>query len=209
MRRILLAVAMVASVVSVSLGMTSAFAGGQGRLQLYLNNSGPSTIFFKFTPPCNGYFKPAELKTTKGVALQEDDPSGAQFPPSAFPYTVPADGGFTVPANLNASILKLWVYSGPGSCPGQTVDQIMFWRVDCSGATCGNVSLTGGWQSFIIPAGTPPNSLFNEHAANAAPVTVGAGDKITLQLSTPSYPAMQWSAPNGPGVSSVNILTSP
>jgi hypothetical protein len=193
--------------VVLSLGLTSAFAGGGGRQHLYLVNSGPSTIFFKQTPPCTGYFKPAELATAKGTAMQEDDPSGAQFPPSALPYTVPAGGGFTVAANDNASILKLWAFSGPGSCPGQTVDQIMFWRVDCSGATCGNVSLSSGWQSFIIPAGTPPNTLFNEHAANAAPVTVGAGDKITLQLSTPSYPVIQWSSPNGPGVSSINLLT--
>src|SRR5262249_40523915 len=126
---------------------------------------------------------------------------------SVFPYTVPAGGGFTVPANLNASILKLWAYSGPGTCPGQTSDQLMFWRVDCSGPTCGNVSLTGGWQFFTIPAGTLPNTLVNEHAANAADVTVGAGDTVKLRLSTPSYPAIQWSAPNGPGVSSVNLLT--
>jgi hypothetical protein len=117
-----------------------------------------------------------------------------------------------VPANDSAVILKLWAYSGPGTCPGQTADQIMFWRVDCSGATCGNVSLTGGWQSFIIPAGTTPNTLFNEHAGSASNVNVnvnvGAGDTLTLQLSTPSYPVVQWSAPNGPGVSLVSILTS-
>ena len=115
-------------------------------------------------------------------------------------------GGFKVPANKNAVILKLWASSGPGTCPGQTVDQTMFWRVDCSGATCGNVSLTGGWQSFVIPAGTP-RTLFNVHAGASSSVTVGAGDKVTLQLATNTYPIIYWSAPNGPGVSSVDILT--
>jgi hypothetical protein len=35
---------------------------------------------------------------------------------------------------------------------------------------------------------------------------VGAGDKVTLQLATNTYPIIYWSAPNGPGVSSVDIL---
>src|SRR5262245_50004044 len=89
MRRIFLPVVAAACVVVMSLGLTSALANS-GRLQLYLVNSGPPTLFFQLTPPCLGYVKPAELATAKGVALQVDDPSGAQFAPSVFPYTVPA-----------------------------------------------------------------------------------------------------------------------
>jgi len=69
------------------------------------------------------------------------------------------------------------------------------------------LSLSGGWQSFVIPAGTPINTLFNVHAANASAVNVGAGDILTLYLNAPSWLGIQWSAPNGPGASTVDILT--
>ena len=76
------------------------------------------------------------------------------------------------------------------------------------GPTCGAVSLTGGEQLLNVPAGTPINTLFNVHVGVSSPVTVGAGDKITLVLRSPQYYVpIQWSAPNGPGVSSLSILT--
>jgi hypothetical protein len=43
----------------------------------------------------------------------------------------------------------------------------------------------------------------------SAPVTVGAGDTITLRLRSPVFfEPIQWSAPNGPGVSYLSILTT-
>ena len=59
-----------------------------------------------------------------------------------------------------------------------------------------------------VPAGTPTNTLFNVHVGVASPVNVGAGDTITLRLRSPLYYLpIQWSAPNGPGVSALSILT--
>ena len=85
----------------------------------------------------------------------------------------------------------------------------------CSGTTCGSqVSLTGagqsgdksGWQAFGVPAGTPTNTLFNNHAGPSSAVKVGAGDVITLELSADTWAGIQWSARNGAGVSSLSIL---
>ena len=121
-----------------------------------------------------------------------------------------------MPANPNAVVLKLWTFSGDGTCGGQTDDQTVDWRVTCSGPTCGaNVSLTGdgqpakpGWQFFALPAGTPVNSLFNDHAGPPTMVRVGVGDVITLDLSADTWAGIQWSAPNGAGASSLSILRS-
>ena len=191
-------------------------------LQLYLVNSGPATEFYHVSVAANGdcdpVQKPASLSTSAGTGVQYDSPGYAFSPatdtPSRFSYTVPAGGGFTVPANPNAVILKLWTFSGDGTCPGQLEDQSIDWRVLCSG-TCGtDVSLTGagqvakpGWQAFDLPAGTPVNSLFSEHAGPPAGVQVYAGDVITLEVSADTWAGIQWSAPNGPGTSSLMIRT--
>ena len=220
-RRILLGTTLLVTV-ALSLTIASAFGAG-GRLQLYLVNSGPATEFYNVSVPvdgnCNQISKRASLSTTAGTAagVQYDSPGyafGAESP-SVFSYTVPAGGAFTVPASPDAVILKLWSFSGDGSCPGQTGDQSVDWRVFCSGPTCGsNVSLTGpgqsgakaGWQNFSLPAGTSSNTLFNAHAGPASAVSVGAGDVITLELSADTWAGIQWNAPNGPGASSVSIL---
>jgi len=118
-----------------------------------------------------------------------------------------------VPASPDAVVLKLWAFSGDGTCDGQSDDQAIDWRVSCSG-TCGsNVSLTGagqvakpGWQAFDVPAGTPVNTLFNDHAGPSLQVDVGDGDVITLELSADTWAGIQWSAPNGAGASSLSIL---
>lgn len=204
---------------ALSLTLASAFGAG-GRLQLYLVNSGAQTTFYNESVPadgdCESYLKPASLSTNGGTGAQFDSPGyafGSSPHASTFSYSVPAGGGFTVPANPNSVILKLWSYSGDGSCDGQLDDQSVDWRVYCSG-TCGsNVSLTGpgqgapksGWQSFDVPAGTPTNSLFNDHAGPSSAVTVGAGDVITLELSADTWAGIQWSAPNGAGASSLSI----
>lgn len=215
-----------AALLAVALGLTiaSAFAAG-GRLDLNLVNAGPDTTVYNESMAvdgnCDSYSKPGSLSTAAGAGVQFDSPGyaftgdPAEAHPSSFSYTVPAGGAFTVPANPNAVILKLWSFSGDGTCGGQTGDQTVDWRVTCSGSTCGaNVSLTGdgqpekpGWQFFSIPAGTPINSLFNDHAGPSAPVRVGAGDVITLDLSADTWAGIQWSAPNGAGASSLSILT--
>ena len=70
-----------------------------------------------------------------------------------------------------------------------------------------SVSLSGGEQRLDVPAGTPVNTLFNVHVGASSPVNVGAGDPITLRLRSPLYCLpIQWSAPNGRGVSSLSIL---
>jgi hypothetical protein len=215
-----------ALLVTVALGVTVASAfGADGRLQLYLVNSGPETTFYNESMvadgDCDPFTKSASLSTSKGTSVQNDSPGyaftgdPAAAHPSTFSYTVPAGGGFTVPASADAVILKMWAWSGDGSCGGQTGDQTVDWKVSCSGPTCGtSVSLTGpgqtgnkaGWQVFDIPAGTPINSVFNDHAGRAAPVTIGAGDVITLELSADTWSAIQWSAPGGAGASSLSIL---
>jgi len=211
-------------IVAVALGLTgtSAFAGG-GRLQLFLVNAGPSTEFYPVKPAthaqCNpSFLKPASLSTSSGTGVQLDSPGYAfgSEAPSRFSYTVPAGSGFTVPANTSAVVLKLWAFSGDGTCDGQLGDQTIEWRVLCSG-TCGsNVSLTGpgqtgpktGWQTFGVPAGTPLNTLANNHAGPSSRVTVSAGDVITLEVSADTWAGIQWSAPNGAGASSLMILRS-
>lgn len=217
----LLSAAMLVAV-ALSLTVTSALGAG-GRLQLNLVNSGPDTAFYPASatsanPDCNKTGdQPASLSTSKGTGVKFDSP-GYAFPPdlapSRFSYTVPAGKGFTVPASPDAVVLKLWALSGDGTCPGQLGDQSIDWRVLCSG-TCGSdVSLTGagqaapkaGWQAFDLPAGTPVNSLFNDHAGPLSKVRVGGGDVITLELSADTWAVIQWNAPNGSGASSLSIL---
>ena len=219
-RRILLSAA---ALVTVALSLTIATAfGASGRLSLYLVNSGPDSNFYNVTDAngstCPSFSKPASLSATNtGTGVQYDSPGYAFDPgdqPSRFSYTVPAGGGFTVPASSDAVILKLWAFSGNGTCRGQTGAQAVDWRVYCSGTTCGSrVSLTGagqldkpGWQAVDVPAGTPTNTLFNNHAGPSSAVNVGAGDVITLELSADTWAGIQWSARNGAGVSSLSIL---
>jgi len=223
-RRILLSAALLVTL-ALSLAMASAFAAG-GRLQLYLVNSGPDTTFYNESMNtdgnCDPYLKPASLSPSRGAGIQYDSPGYAftgdpvNAHPSAFSYTVPAGGGFTVPASPDAVMLKLWSFSGDGSCGGQLGDQSVDWRVYCSGSCGSNVSLSGpgqgapktGWQSFEIPAGTPTNSLFNDHAGPSSAVAVGAGDVITLELSADTWAGIQWSASRGAGASNLSILRS-
>jgi hypothetical protein len=210
------AAAMLALTLAIVLGAIGAFADTGGRLDLYLVNSGPNTRFYNDSAAVDGncnpiLAKPASLSLTKGTSLQQDNPDGSSTNParaSVFSYTVPAGGAFTVPSNPNAIMLKLWTFSGDGTCPDQNGDQFFFWKVDCAGPTCGAVSLTGGYQQLNVPAGTPINTLFNVHVGISSPVNVGAGDTITLSLRSPLYYLpIQWSAPNGPGASSLSILT--
>jgi len=71
------------------------------------------------------------------------------------------------------------------------------------------VSLSGGgYQSITIPANTPKNTLQNVHFGVSSPVRVGAGDTISLKFTSDFYAPIQWNAPRGAGVSSLNILTS-
>jgi hypothetical protein len=209
-------------IVTVALGLTgaSAFAAG-GRLQLYLVNSGPTSEFYPVKPAtyaqCFTFFqKAASLSTSRGTGVQLDSPGYAfgSEAPSQFSYTVPAGSGFTVPASTDAVVLKLWAFSGDGTCDGQLGNQTIDWRVLCSG-TCGsNVSLTGpgqtglkaGWQTLGVPAGTPLNTLANNHAGPSSRVAVSAGDVITLEVSADSWAGIQWSAPGGAGASSLMIL---
>jgi hypothetical protein len=218
-RRVLLSATLI---VAVALGLSgvSAFGAG-GRLQLYLVNSGPSAEFYPVKPAtataCNpSFLKPASLSTSTGTGVQLDSPGYAfgTEAPSRFSYTVPAGRGFTVPAGPDAVVLKLWAFSGDGTCPGQLGNQTIDWRVLCSGGCGTDVSLTGagqsgpksGWQTFGIPAGTPINTLANSHAGPSSGVTVSAGDVITLEVSADTWAGIQWSAPNGAGVSSLSIL---
>jgi hypothetical protein len=212
-----IAAATLALAAAVALSATAAFGKGGGRLDLYLVNAGPNTRFFNDSAAADGNCDPilakaASLSLSRGTSLQQDNPDGSSSDParaSVFSYTVPAGDGFTVPANANSIMLKMWTFSGDGSCPDQDGDQSFFWKVDCAGPTCGSVSLTDGYQELFVPAGTPINTLFNVHAGVSSPVTVGAGDTITLSLRSPLYYLpIQWSAPNGPGVSYVSILTS-
>jgi hypothetical protein len=211
-----------AVLVSVALSLTTAGAvGAGGRLQLNLVNSGPASAFYPVsataahpdcTPPDT---KPSSLSTSAGTGLLYDSPGYAfdpDFAPSRFSYSVSA--GFTVPASPDAVVLKLWAFSGDGSCPGQNGDQSVDWRVFCSGFCGSDVSLTGagqvakpGWQAFNIPAGTPVNSLFNNHAGPSSAVQVHAGDVITLEVSADTWAGIQWNAPKGAGASSLMILS--
>jgi hypothetical protein len=193
---------------AVGFGVTSAFGKDGGRLELYLVNSGDETGFYNDSSAADGNCSPiskhASLSPTKGTSRQQDNPSDGGG--SVFSYTVPAGGGFTVKSNNDSIMFKIWTFSGDGSCPGQGGDQFFLWNVTCTG-TCGGVSLTGGDQQLNVPAGTPINTLFNVHAGVASPIHVAAGDKITLTLTAPTnYLPIQWSAPNGPGVSSLSIL---
>lgn len=214
-----------AVLVAVALSLTTAGAfGAGGRLQLFLVNSGPESAFYPVSatetnPECEQTgtgTKQASLSTDKGAGVQYDSPGyafGSAPHPSTFSYTVPAGGGFTVPASPDAVVLKLWAFTGDGTCDGQDGDQSVDWRVYCSG-TCGSdVSLTGAgqvakpdWQAFDVPAGTPVNSLFNDHAGPSSEVQVGAGDTITLEVSADTWAGIQWSAPKGAGASSLSIL---
>jgi hypothetical protein len=210
------AAGILAVTVAAAVGAIAAFAGNGGRLELFLVNSGPNTRFFNDSTAADGncdpiLAKPASLSLTKGTSLQQDNPDGSSSDParaSVFSYTVPAGGGFIVPSNPNAIMFKVWTFSGDGTCPDQNLDQFFFWKVDCAGPTCGAVSLTGGYHQLDVPAGTPINTLFNVHVGVSSPVNIGAGDTITLSLRSPLYYLpIQWSAPNGPGVSSLSILT--
>jgi hypothetical protein len=215
-KRLIIAAAL-ALTAAVALGVTGAFGKDGGRLELYLVNSGPSTRFYNDSAAADGncnpiLAKPASLSPSKGTSLQQDNPDGSSTIPtraSVFSYTVPAGGGFTIPSNASSIVLKIWTFSGDGTCPDQNGDQWFLWSADCTGPTCGSVSLTGGEQQLSVPAGTPIDTLFNVHVGLSAPVTVGAGDTITLRLRSPLYYLpIQWSAPNGPGVSYLSILTT-
>jgi hypothetical protein len=217
-RRIILGAGLLV-VLALSVTIATAVAAG-GRLQLNLVSSGStSTTFYPLSQPdCdNSFQKPAQLSSTPGTGVQYDSPGyafGSSPHPSRFSYSVPAGGAFTVPASPDAVILKLWSFSGDGGCPGQDADQTIDWRLLCSGSCGTNVSLTGlgepggkpGWQVFDVPAGTPTNSLFNDHAGPSSAVQIAEGDTLTLELSADTWVGIQWSAPNGAGVSSLSIL---
>ncbi len=215
MKKRIVAIAML--VLAVAVGATSAFGGG-GRFQLYLVNSGPASSFYNDSVPgdgsCDQLFMPSSLSTTPGTSRLVTSVGYAPEPagPSVFSYTVPVGGGFTVKADSDAIVLKLWAFSGDGTCPGQNGAQIISWRLDCSGPTCGSggsVSLSGGgYQPIPIPAGTPINTLLNVHFGVSSPVRVGAGDTITLSFTSDTWATIQWNAPNGQGVSVLSILTS-
>jgi hypothetical protein len=64
-----------------------------------------------------------------------------------------------------------------------------------------------GYADITIAANTPKNTLQNIHVGVSSPVTVGAGDTITLKFQSNTYAPIQWNAPNGAGASSLNILT--
>jgi hypothetical protein len=216
MHKRLIAVATLA-LVAVALAATSAFGGG-GRLQLYLVNSGHPSSFYNDSASsdgnCDRIDLASSLSTQPGTSLRQDsvgylpDTQGV----SGLSYTVPAGGGFTIPTSTDAIVLKLWAFSGDGSCDGQNVHpQTIGWSLVCSGPTCGSVKLVSGpdngYQNITIAANTPKNTLQNVHVAVSSPVTVGAGDTITLQFQSNTYAPIQWNAPNGAGVSSLNILT--
>jgi hypothetical protein len=201
----------------VALAATSAFGGG-GRLQLYLVNSGPSSSFYNDSlasdGSCGRIDLASSLSTHPGTGLRQDsvgylpDVQGV----SSLSYTVPAGSGFTIPVSTDAIVLKLWAFSGDGTCDGQNVNpQTIGWSLSCSGPTCGLVSLVSGpdsgYQDITIAANTPKNTLQNLHVGVSSPVTVGAGDTITLKFQSNTYAPIQWNASNGAGVSSLNILT--
>jgi hypothetical protein len=214
----MIAAATLALALAVGFGVTSAFGKDGGRLELYLVNSGANTRFYNDSTAegagdCGPILaKQASLSLTKGTSLQQDNPDGSSSNlarASVFSYVVPKGGSFTVEQNANSIVLKMWTFSGDGTCPDQGGNQSFFWKVDCAGPTCGaaGVSLTGGYQELSVPAGTPINTLFNVHVGVSSPVNVGEGDTITLSLRSPLYYLpIQWSAPNGPGVSSLSIL---
>ena len=148
-KRILLSTAVLIAT-ALSLAIATAFGAG-GRLQLYLVKSGPATEFYNDSASadgdCNATSKPASLSATAGTGVQYDSPgygfSAATDTPSDFSYTVPAGGGFSVPANSNAVILKLWSFSGDGICPGQTgnqLDEVLAPEALCSVELAGRVS---------------------------------------------------------------------
>jgi hypothetical protein len=216
MQKRLIALATLALVV-VALAATSAFGGG-GRLQLYLVNSGPSSSFYNDSAStdgdCSRIDLASSLSTQPGTSLRQDsvgylpDTQGV----SVFSYTVPAGHGFAIPVSTDAIVLKLWAFSGDGSCDKQNVNpQTIGWSLVCNGPTCGSVNLVGGpdngYQDITIAANTPKNTLQNVHVGVSSRVTVGAGDTITLQFESNYYAPIQRNAPNGAGVSSLNILT--
>lgn len=217
MHKRLFALATVA-LVAVALAATSAFGGG-GRLQLYLVNSGPSSSFYNDSSSSDGNCSridlASSLSTTPGTSLRQDSVGylgDVAQGVSVLSYTVPAGGGFTIPANTDAIVLKLWSFSGDGSCDGQNVNpQTIGWSLACNGPTCGSVNLVSGpdsgYQDITVAPNTPINTLQNVHVGVPAPVTVGAGDTITLKFESNYYVPIQWNAPNGPGVSYLNILT--
>src|SRR6476469_6813946 len=109
-----------AVMVLAALALTTASSvGAGGQLQLYLVNSGPETTFYNESSitdgNCDPYTKPGSLSTKTGKAGQFDSPGyafGSDPHASTLTYTVPAGGGFTVPANKNAVMFKMWAYSG-------------------------------------------------------------------------------------------------
>ena len=85
LRKRMLSIAVLVGLVALSLGLTSAFAGG-GRLHLYLVNSGTPTTFYPLSPTTTdpncfaASPKPASLSTSPGTSLQQDNPNGSSSP---------------------------------------------------------------------------------------------------------------------------------
>ena len=216
MKKRLLALVTLILAVAVAVGAASAFGGG-GRFQLYLVNAGTPSSFYSDSLTadgnCDRHDIPSSLSTRPGTGLRQDSvgylPDG--HGPSTFSYTIPTGGGFTIPANTDAIMLKLWAFSGDRSCDSASTPgtQVIQWSLDCSGPTCGSVSLSGGaYQPIQITAGTPINTLQNVHFGLSSPVKVGAGDTISLKFTSDFYAPIQWNATNGAGVSMLSILTS-
>ncbi len=188
----------------LTLSFASSFAvRDTGRLDLFMVNSGASTTFFNDSVTadgnCSPFSAPASLSLSQGTSLRQDTLAGGLGTVLSFT----SDRSFTVPANPNAVILKLWAFSGDTTCPGQTPPQPISWEVTCTGSCGTAVSLTGGPQTFTVGSTL---ALFNEHAGPATSISVAAGDTITLALGCPGFPPIQWNAPNGQGVSGISIL---
>ena len=195
------------AVVTAALIASGALAAG-GRLELYLVNSGPQSAVYNDSSTvdgnCDQFTRATSLSTARGNEILSDSPGYAFEAPDhpLFSYTVPAGQGFTVKANANAVVLKLWTSSGDGSCRGQTGDQTIDWRVLCNGVCGSDVVLTGaagqdkpGYQALQIPAGTRNTTLANDHAGPDSAVGVGAGDVITLELSADTWSVFHWNGP--------------
>jgi hypothetical protein len=215
MKKRLLAVATLVLTIAIAVVATSAFGGG-GRFQLYLVNAGPSSSFYNDSVSADGNCDRGDLQsslsTHPGTGIRQDSvgylPDG--HGPSTFSYTVPAGGAFTIKADSDTIMLKLWAFSGDGTCDGaNTITQIISWSLDCNGPTCGSVNLSGGgYQDLAIAAGTPINTLQNVHFGVSSPVKVGVGDTLSLKFTSNYYAPIQWNAANGAGVSVLSILTS-
>ena len=122
-------------------------SGGAGTVQLYPVNSGPNTRFNNESARSRWQLKLNTRQSRVSVSYAGDESLAGQSLRLIVQsgrvralVTVPAGGGFTIKTNDSSIMVKIWSFSGDGTCPDQAATSLPLERRLRSGRPAGAVS---------------------------------------------------------------------